>query len=299
MNQIGYIFYRGIDSILSRLPFSWLHSLSDFVTFVLFSVIGYRRKVVEGQLKKCFPEWNDAKIKHIAKESYRNLSDVLLESFKTASLPADKMAERYKIRNPEVVEKLVANGKDLIGIGSHCNNWEWASVAVPRKLSPILVTLYKPLVNPLIDQHVKDVREKAGTQMVSIRETRTIFEQKSEKPRIFMFVADQSPSNMREAIWLDFLGQDTACLHGPEKYQEQTELDVVYFHVYRVKRGFYEVAITQIFPSKDNPLTHQFMALLEKDVIDDPEGWLWTHKRWKRRREEAQEQMEKLKNRGQ
>jgi KDO2-lipid IV(A) lauroyltransferase len=155
--------------------------------------------------------------------------------------------------------------------------------------------LYKPVGNPHIDDYIQRTRGNRGTKMISIRETRALFDPLPEHSSMIVFIADQSPSNMREAIWLKFLNRDTACLHGPEKYVTQTDLPAVFMHVYRVKRGFYEVHITQLQHDDKGPgITEQFMSLLEKDIQKYPSSWLWTHKRWKRRREEAEEQKLKI-----
>lgn len=293
MSFLGYAFYRILTFKFSLIPFGLLYRISDFLTFMLYRVVRYRRKVVVDQLKKCFPEKTDGEINRLAHESYRNLSDIILESFKTASLSPEEMARRYYMPNPELIDRLADTTKGIIAIGSHCNNWEWGSVAMARAVDPEVIGLYKPIANPYIDRYIKKIRQDAGTTMVPIKETRKLFESHPNKATVYVFVADQSPSNMREAIWLDFFGNDTACLHGPEKYYDQTGYPVVYLHVYRIKRGFYELKVGRVIPEKNESLTRTFMSLLEQDIRMQPANWLWTHKRWKRRREEAEEQAAK------
>ncbi|MDX1686255.1 MAG: lysophospholipid acyltransferase family protein, partial [Saprospiraceae bacterium] len=274
------------------------YGISDLLSWSLFHVIRYRRRLVFDQLRKCFPDWPDRKIYEVARLSYTNLSDILLESFKTVRLTEEEIKKRYKVMNSNILKSVEADKGTIIGIGSHMNNWEWGSVALEYQLPTKLYALYKPLANKYIDTHVRTEREAAGGRMVSVRKTRHLFNSQSiDEKALVIFIADQSPSNMREAIWLEFLGRDTACLHGPEKYHKIAGAPVVYFHIYRVKRGFYEIYITPLKSNTDQGITEQFMKLLEEDIRKEPASWLWTHNRWKRRREEAEEQRQKLKAR--
>ena len=291
MTTIFYWFYRFSIWTIGLIPFPILYKISDALAFLLHHVIGYRRKVVEGQLRKCFPDWSEEKLKKVVKLSYLNLTDILLESFKTPSLSREEMMTRYYVNNPDLANDLYKSYPNTMAVAAHTSNWEWGSVSLNYFLDTHIYGLYKPLVNPKIDRYIKAIRKSAGTTMISIKETRTLFDEKLDPPGMVVFVADQSPSNIVDAIWLDFLGQDTACLHGPEKYASQTGWPVLHLHMHRVKRGYYEVNLSIL--DKDKPITQQFMSGVEEDIKQRPHEWLWTHKRWKRRREEAELQKKK------
>jgi KDO2-lipid IV(A) lauroyltransferase len=241
---------------------------------------------VESQLRKCFPDWSEKKHKEVVRLSYLNLADIILESFKSPSMSKEVMLKRYKVVNPELVNDLFRSKQSLLALAGHTANWEWGVIGLNYFLDPRIYGIYKPLANKKINDYLKGIRNAAGTILVPLNLTRKVFEGKMDPPGIIVFVADQSPSNMVDAIWLDFLGQDTACIHGPEKYAEKTGWPVVQFHIYRVKRGYYEVKFSLI--NQNRPITQQYMSNLEEQIKDRPHEWLWTHKRWKRRREEAE-----------
>ncbi|HSH50124.1 MAG TPA: hypothetical protein VK982_00215, partial [Bacteroidales bacterium] len=85
-----------------------------------------------------------------------------------------------------------------------------------------------------------------------------------------------------------FLNQDTACLHEPEKHAKNNNYPLVFLKIQRVKRGFYELTVEKLIeePAKTNEgeITQIYMHKLEKIIKDKPENWLWSHKRWKRKR---------------
>jgi KDO2-lipid IV(A) lauroyltransferase len=102
-------------------------------------------------------------------------------------------------------------------------------------------------------------------------------------------IADQSPSSPRLAYWVRFLNQDTATLHGPEKYARVHGLPVLYMDVQKVARGRYTFRFIEIAGDPRSlhtgEITQRFMTMLEEKIREHPEFYLWSHKRWKLRRD--------------
>jgi len=80
------ILYYLIVKPLSMLPMWVLHRLSDILFVITYYIVGYRKKVVESNLKKALPEKSDKERKIIARGFYRNFCDVIIESRAEASL---------------------------------------------------------------------------------------------------------------------------------------------------------------------------------------------------------------------
>jgi KDO2-lipid IV(A) lauroyltransferase len=99
------------------------------------------------------------------------------------------------------------------------------------------------------------------------------------------FLADQTPSNKDACHWMPFLNQDTPVFLGTEKIAKKLNRPVVYVHIQRIRRGFYEASFKVITEdpknTPDNWITEQHTHLLERDIIANPELWLWSHRRWK------------------
>jgi len=97
--------------------------------------------------------------------------------------------------------------------------------------------------------------------------------------------ADQSPSNPRRSYCVDFLGRNTAFLHGPENYAREYDIPLIFVDIQRVKRGYYELTFSIL---ADNPqelpkgeITKRYANKLESQIHQNPANWLWSHKRWK------------------
>jgi KDO2-lipid IV(A) lauroyltransferase len=264
--------------------------VADFVKFILYRVVGYRKQVVESNLRLVFPEKSDKEIQKLVSGSYRNLADVLVEGLKAFTMTRSQIRRRHKVLNPEICDQYYKDKRSVIAVPCHYGNWEWGSMSGSLQLIHQFVVFYKPLANKWVDRFARWSRAKYGGNLVSIYETAKIFRNYQNENSIFIMAADQSPSNASKAIWVDFLGRDTAFLHGPEFYAKKFNLPVVFVDIQRRRRGFYELTLEVI---ADNPseleageITQRYATKLEEAIREKPENWLWSHRRWKHSRTE-------------
>lgn len=275
---------------ISKLPYGALYGLSDFLFWVFYSLTGYRKKVVFDNLKRSFPEKSDAEIQQLGKLFYRHFADLILESLSIFSISQKEASARMKFTNPEIFDKHFKEGRNVILAGGHFNNWELFAVAVDDALKHATIALYKPLNNLFFDEKMRSSRGKYGLRMISTRKATEVFSTITDQPVAVIFATDQSPSNPRKGYWTKFLNQDTIVLFGTEKYAKEYNCPVYYGSIQKVKRGYYEVTFSLI---TENPqscaygeITEMHCKLLEKDILENPQYWLWSHRRWKHRKPE-------------
>jgi KDO2-lipid IV(A) lauroyltransferase len=274
-----YVFLLGI------LPFRFLYILSDFVSFLLRKVFKYRKDVVINNLKSSFPDLSEQEIGLIARKAYLNLSDILLEGIRAFTMTRKQVKERHHIINPEILEPYFEAGQGIIVVTGHYGNWEWGALSPALQTRFHNIAFYKPLKNKWIDKMVNRNRSRYGTTLAPIRQTTKTFETYRGQAVLYLMAADQSPSNREMAYWVNFLGRDTAFLHGPEKHAHINNYPVIFAAIRRVKRGYYELVLSPLVedPSKlpNGEITRRFAEQLESLIREDPANWLWTHKRWK------------------
>ncbi len=255
---------------------------------MLHRVLHYRYKVVVDNLTKAFPDMTSAERKKVIRGFYRGLSDLLVESIKGFSITEKQIRKRVIVKNIEILEPYKQRNQSAIAVNAHTGNWEWGILAAPFYSSLLPVGLYKPLSNKRLDNYMKKNRCRTGAHLTSIYVTALSFERDMNEGSLVFMIADQSPSNIRKAIWVDFLGRDTACLHGAEKYAKLYNLPVLYFNVHRYKRGYYEAEFFHITDSPktepDGLITKLYMEKLEEYIRRNPSNWLWSHRRWKHKR---------------
>lgn len=288
MAFLTYWLVRILAVLFGLVPFRVVYLISDGLAWFLYRVVGYRRKVVLANLARCFPEKTEAERLEIAKESYRNLSDIMLESFKGITMSVPAMQQRYRHYGNEQANQLLQEGKSILVAGGHFNNWEWGAILFGTFLPAATVYgVYKPLNNPYMEKFMHRVRTKGGTYMLPMKETAVMMKKNAEagKTGSYILVADQSPSNPDRAHWVSFFGTNTACLPGTDVLARKYNLPVFVFEVTRVKRGYYEVHFKEITRTPQaepvQGITEKMMSMVESKVREKPSAWLWSHKRWK------------------
>ncbi len=272
--------------LISLLPFRVLYIFSDVVRFFLQHVFGYRKSVIQSNLRRCFLDWSADEIDALTTAAYKNLTDVMVEGFKVFTMSKRQLVQRHRVLNPELLDQLSETSKSFIATPCHYGNWEWGALApAMQKRDFQFVAFYTPLSNPYLDRRIRSNRSRTGTLLASTHATSLTFDELRDTDSIFIMAADQSPSKPDRAIWVDFFGQKTAFLNGPEKHAKQHNLPVIFADIQRVKRGFYtlELSLLEGNPQSAPPesITQAYAHRLEEIIRHDPGNWLWSHKRWK------------------
>ena len=285
--MITKIFYYILILPISLLPYPLLYLLSDIIFLIMYRVIGYRKEVVFTNLKNSFPNKSKQELKKIMSDFYRHLCDIIMESVKGFTISEKQLRKRLIIKNPEFSNYFADKGQSIIFVGGHYNNWEICAQAFAMYSNHKCIGIYKPLSNAFINEKIYTSRSKYGMHLISMKQTKKSFEEGAQAKAI-VFGSDQNPANPKRAHWVQFLNQDTGVLFGVERYAKEYDWPVVFVSIRKAKRGYYEVEYSLV---TDNPneephgkITEDFTKRLEQDIINQPQYWLWSHKRWKHKR---------------
>lgn len=204
------------------------------------------------------------------------------------SITKEELAERCVPSDKSILDRYYQEGKDCICAGGHYNNWEFLAVAGKLFVQQESSCIYKPLANAWFDKVIRKSRSQLGLQMWPVKKTKEMFEAQRKVAAAYFFAMDQSPTKAKRSHWMTFLNQDTGVAFGTEKYAREYNLPVVYFRITKLKRGYYSAAF-ELVTDEPNKLAHgeiveRLMKMLEADIIHQPEYWLWTHRRWKRKK---------------
>lgn len=280
--------------LLAWLPLGILYILSDIIFVIVYHLVRYRRKVVRKNLQNAFPEKSKKEIIRIERRFYLHFCDYIVETIKLVHMPQKTIRKRFKYKNINVLDEFYEKNQNIIVYLGHYGNWEWTVFAKAAQLNHHheykAYSIYHPLSNKAFDDFMLKLRSKSGSVLVPQKKVmRTIVEMERNKiPGFFCFIADQR-AGKNAPFWMEWLNQDTAPIVGPEKLARQTGYPAVYFDIQKIKRGYYtgEFIIMTEDPRSlpEFELTKKYMQLMEKTISRNPAYWLWTHKRWKRKRE--------------
>ena len=275
--------------IISILPFRLFYWFSDFVYLILYYIIGYRKKTVRENLALAFPNLSAKERLVIEKKSYHHLCDMFLEMIKTMTISPEEMNKRFVITNLEVVKEYEKKGKSTILLASHYASWEWL-LSLNEKTLFRGIGVYKKIANKYFDKLIRDIRSKYKAELVETKRAIPLIAENQEKGILSMYglASDQSPKLNRAFHWDKFMGVEVPVHTGAEMLAKRYDLNVLFVKVKKVKRGFYEATFV---PITDNPksipdfeITNVFLREVEKQILETPEYYFWTHKRWKHKR---------------
>ncbi len=299
--NLSNFFFRilyGLIWLITRLPIRILLSTKYLIFPIIFYLFPYRKKIVIRNIKNSFPEWDKKQVRKTAKKFYMHFWVILIESLYTPVYSSREFEERYHLVNPEICNAYFEEGKSISLLMAHYGNWEW-SVSMQRKLKHQILAIYKPLHNKYVDKKVRSDRERFGAKTVPMEKIlRKIMEyEKNEIPSISFFISDQRTLLAKVQYWTQFLNQETPVVLGVEKIARRFNHAVVFLKVNLTKSGFYEVEFVPMFNDANEApaygIIEKYHELLEKMIREKPEYWLWSHDRWKHKKQDYLKLQEK------
>lgn len=264
-----------------------LYGLAGPVFLVLNYIVRYRRRVVEQNLRNAFPEMGDRELRRLRNRYYWHLSKIAVEMLKMLVLSRRSLKRRYYCSNPELVNRYYEQGRSVILMSSHYNNWEWMILALDEMFMHHGVGVGKPNTDKGFEKAVNRARTRYGTEVVFADTARATFEryELGHHPAAYMMLCDQSPNSRNRCYVTQFLNQTTGVIYGAEYFARKYDIPVLYYEVIRERAGHYRVDVQLIaeHPDQCEPyfITQTYVELLEKTIHKDPAFWLWSHRRWK------------------
>lgn len=276
-----------ITFLLSLLPLWCLYGLSHFCYFVLFHVLGYRKKIVLENLCFAFPGKSADERNGLMRAFYRSFCDQWVETLKLMSLSPKKIKQRFP-GNWDAFEQAAqsGNGRVVVMMG-HQFNWEWGSLATPLNFPGQYAGIYLPVSAGAINRLMLYIRKRTGALLIPANDLREGFLKLNREKHILAFIADQSPGDVHHASWHLFMNRPAPFLKGPEKVARRQQAAVVFVGLRKLKRGHYEIHVAPVCSNArelpNGALITQYVSFLEKELRQQPANWMWTHRRWKRK----------------
>ncbi|TXD73658.1 lysophospholipid acyltransferase family protein [Aequorivita antarctica] len=289
MQRLLYILVYPILWLLSKLPMGILYFKSSALYFLVYYVVGYRKKVVKDNLALVFPEKTQEERNRIARQFFKHLCDIIFETIKSFTISEKEIRKRFVVTNVEILDKYYQENRSILLMAGHYGNWEWSGI-LNKLMQHQAHAVYKPLDSKQFDALVKKTREHFGGIIVSNKKIVGVLFRKWKKgvKTLTYILSDQTPKLGAFKHRDTFMGIDVPMFTGTEELAKKLDFAVLYLKVEKVKRGYY---MATFVPLADNPkeypdfqVTRMFFDALENQIREKPEYYLWSHKRWKLRK---------------
>jgi Kdo2-lipid IVA lauroyltransferase/acyltransferase len=270
--------------MLSRLPLPSLYSLAAGAIWAMRRIVHHRVETVRTNIERSFPELPAHERRLIESQYYANLSQLVAEVIKMASISRAELRQRVSFGNPQLVRDVVMGGSSVLVVCAHQCNWEWQLLALSAQLQVPVQAAYKPLRGALGERVMRTLRSQFGAELVPAKELLGSLLRRRDARAVAM-VADQAPVSSDFKHWTRFLQQPTAFYLGPAKIAQATRFAVLFARMRRISRGHYEVVFEPLAVAGERAtaaeITERYARAVEQQVRAAPADWLWSHRRWK------------------
>jgi KDO2-lipid IV(A) lauroyltransferase len=258
--------------------------LADMLFILLSVILRYRIEVIRKNLRNSFTGISQRQEVVWQRAYYRHVADLVVEPFLINSLSKEDIQDFVAYENTTLLNEQLRSGRNIVLMTSHYANWEYL-LSLPLITNHEVLAVYAPISNPFFERKMKELRSRFGVKMISrCSWYRAVVNRKSEKPAIFLMVADQRPAPPFKAS-VDFLGQKTFVQTGSERIAQHLNCAVVYVDAEKTGRHRYKYRFVLLSDGAGQEISGRIMAryyaALEKTISRQPALWLWSHDRWK------------------
>ncbi len=295
MNKLIGELLLGVIYLFSFLPLRLLYLITRLIGWIAFSLFKYRSNVVSINIAGSFPLMDYSEIDRVAKRFYKNLTEIVAESIKALSFSKKGFEDVAIIENPEIVKEYYEREESLMIITGHLGNWELLSFIEKFKNGDLIgykgdevVFGYKKVSSNVVDHMVKRRRSfRSDIKLVESNSLARAILRGKDKRSLFFLLADQYPAG-GSRFNVNFLNRECGMMNGPEVLSKKAGLPILYLEIKRRERGKYSLKFFELAdkPNEvpDGYITEKYAQLLEQSITEQPDNWLWSHKRWKVRK---------------
>jgi len=275
-----------MEKLICSLPDDSLAAFARPFAFLIFHVIGIRKKVTLENLTIAFPDKSIAWRKKIGYYSYLHFLVMIIEFMKMQRWSLSKLYSKFRLAEMEKFLPVLQKGKSAILVSGHFGNWEVAMGYLHyHKIKSTAVQQNQQ--NDLINQRMKILHQQWGIEIVDTRGAIKNCEIALKKGRIAALLGDQDAGH--RGVFVPFFSRPASTHIGAAVLHLRSGAPLFLSTCNRAAKGQFEILFHRIEGLKDNSvsdehiryITSQLMNQLEKVIRKHPEQYFWMHRRWK------------------
>ncbi len=278
-----------ISRLCAALPLEWALALGRFVGWVWGSLVRHRRSYAISALNQSFPDKSPSEIKRIVNLMYANLGMNIIE---TLRLPYEREShpdDILEIVGKENFDIAREKGRGVLLLCAHLDNWELVSVYSPIYLDARVSVVVKKIKSKIGADLMLWLRQRNGLKLIGAKRSYREILKTLKNNEVIGFVIDQNMTG-REGEFVEFFGRPACTTLGLAHLAAQSGAAIVPVIPARRPKGRHTIKMLPPIdppPSKDRDdlldATQGYTKIIEEAIRDNPDQWLWIHRRWKTR----------------
>ncbi len=270
--------------LLVALPYKWILRAGALCGVGLAPLTRERRRVVAHNLELCFPQMDDDTRARLCDAALRDMG-LMLGEFALGWMASDRKLAKLPvtIEGLEHLQALREQGRGALLVGGHFSHLELCARLISRQLR--IAGMYRRMDSEVFEWIVLRARLGYADAMFDKDELRGCV--KYMKRGGFVWYAPDQDMRGKDSVFAPFFGIPASTITATHHLARLSGAAVVPFFHRRLPQGGYALRLEAPlanFPSGDVLAdTARINALIERMVLEAPEQYLWSHKRFKTR----------------
>jgi KDO2-lipid IV(A) lauroyltransferase len=276
----------GLIRLISFLPLPAAHALGAAIGKLMWFTDNAR--VAKINLRLCYPDYSEAKIEEMTRESLIALGKTFAEMGMSWMWPIPKVQQLItKVEGLEHLEKALEDNNGIILMAPHLGNWEVLNHFFRQHL--FMTVMYKAAKIPALDDFIFSTRKRVDVGLVPADRggVESLYKLLNDKG-VVAVLPDQEPG-LKSGVFAPFFGQLALTGKLIGELANNTPASLLCCYAKRLEDGSYGVVLKPA--NADIRNTDEVLAAtalnssIEECINDCPEQYQWHYKRFRRQPE--------------
>ena len=286
MSSIKYfIQFLIISSLFIIYKILGLKIASDFSSTLLknFGPFFRSKKLIQQNILKALPEINSKDLNKVIKNMWGNYGRILSEYVFLKDFRRSKFDNKLEIVGLDILSKIKKEGKPVIFISGHFNNFELMAMQI-EKSGINLAVLYRPLNNKFLNHIMEKIRKKyicKNQIKKGLAGTRQLLSYFKKNYSIALMI-DQRVS---QGIKSNFFKHEAYTTTIPAQFVKKFNCNIVPMYIERINKINFKITINKPLDYSNDKsiedITLDLNRVIEEMILKNPDQWIWSHNRWK------------------
>ncbi|EKO0298456.1 lipid A biosynthesis lauroyl acyltransferase [Campylobacter lari] len=283
--MINYVYlslFYILKVLVKILPSKLLNSFANLVALITYRLNHKHRKIIDTNLKICFPEkdqkWRDETSLNI----YKNFAKFGIDFIKNQNASKEEIINKICFDDEEQILNIMQSKRPLIVTTAHYGNWELLALSFGAKFQGISI-VGRALDSVIMDKILSKNRTQFNIELIEKKGGLRKMLKALKEGRSLGILTDQDAVD-GESIKIQYFNQEVNFIAGASVLAKKTNAMVLPCFVYQNDEKFFVKTFKALDASKANieELTKYQAKCCEEMIKFKPDEYFFFHKRFKR-----------------